>query len=499
MKFSFSKIISVNTGVLALLVQEGGKLSATGAALDKKSGGAIKKAMKAGSFDGKKGRGMVVYAPAGTGLDAVVLVGVGGKKDQENEFAIQKIGGALIPILNGHRFTKATLVSEEKLGAFSADDVAAHIAYAGKLKAYYFGKYFTKKKEDEKPSFKELTVLSPNAKAAEEKGKILDKIAEGVYLTRNVVTEPPNVLYPVSYAKIIKQELTPLGITVEILGKKEMEKLNMGALLGVNQGSIREAQLVIMQWNGGKKGDKPVAIVGKGVCFDTGGISIKPSDGMGDMKYDMAGSGAVVGAMKALAGRKAKANVVGVVGLVENMPDGNAIRPSDILQTMSGQTIECLNTDAEGRLVLADALWYTQDRFKPKFIVDLATLTGAITIALGRHYAGLFSNSDTLCDQLTKAGKAVDEKLWRFPTDEAYDRQIDSVIADVQNIGNEKGAGSITASKFLERFVNKTPWAHLDIAGVAWVGKDLDLCPKGATAFGVRLLNQWVRDFHEGK
>ena len=492
MKFTFSKATIPNSGILALLVSEGAKLSAQAEALDKKTGGALKKAMKAAQYTGKKGKNLVVYAPANTGLEAVILLGIGGKKDQDSALNIQRIGGSLTPTLNAHRFAKAVVLVDEKIEKFSAEEVAAHIGYAAKLKAYHFYKYFTKKKPEEYPAFKELTLLVPNAKAAADKFKILDKVAEGVYLTRNVVSEPPNVIYPDSYAKIIAKELQPLGVKVEILDRKAMEKLGMGALLGVGQGSSKESRLVVMQWNGGKAGDKPVAFVGKGVTFDTGGISIKPSDGMGDMKYDMAGSGAVVGTLKALAGRKAKINVVGVVGLVENMPDGNAIRPSDILHTMSGQTIECLNTDAEGRLVLADALWYTQDRFKPKFIVDLATLTGAITVALGRHYAGLFSNDDDLCDKLTAAGKAVNEKLWRFPTDEAYDRQIDSVIADVQNIGNEKGAGSITASKFLERFVNKTPWAHLDIAGVAWASKEEDFCIKGATAFGVRLLNELV-------
>lgn len=492
MKFSFLKLSVPTSGVAALLVQEGAKLSPAGEALDKKSGGALKKAMKAAQFTGKAYKNLVVYAPANTGLEAIILCGAGGKKEQESKLGIERIGGALTPTLNAHRFATAHLVVDTKLNGFTAEQVGAHISYAAKLKAYHFYKYFTKKKPEEYPAFKGLNVLVGNPKTAEGAFKLLEQVAAGVYLTRDVVSEPPNIIYPETLAKRAAEELKPLGVKVEILGKKEMTKLGMGALLGVNQGSVKEPQLVIMQYNGGKASEKPVAFVGKGVTFDTGGISIKPSDGMGDMKYDMAGAGAVIGAMKALAGRKAKVNVVGVVGLVENMPDGNAIRPSDILHTMSGQTIECLNTDAEGRLVLADALWYTQDRFKPKFIVDLATLTGAITIALGRHYAGLFSNDDALCEKLTKAGKAVDEKLWRFPTDEAYDRQIDSVIADVQNIGNEKGAGSITASKFLERFVNKTPWAHLDIAGVAWASKDVDFCTKGATAFGVRLLNELV-------
>ena len=494
MKFSFSKLSTPAAGVLAVLVGEGGKFSAAGAALDKKSGGALKKAMKAAQYEGKKGKALVVYAPANLGVDALILVGVGGKKEQGTALDIERVGGSITPICNAHRFAKVSILVDEKLEKFSAEEVAAHIGYAVKLKAYHFYKYFTKKKPEEFPALKEVTFFTPNPKKAEDAFKVLDKIAEGVYLTRDVVTEPPNIIYPATLAKAAADALKPLGVTVEILGQKEMAKLGMGALLGVNQGSVREPQLVVMQWKGGKAGDKPVAFVGKGVTFDTGGISLKPGDGMGDMKYDMGGAGAVIGAMRAIAGRKAKANVIGVVGLVENMPDGNAQRPSDIVKTMSGQTIEVLNTDAEGRLVLADALWYTQDRFKPKFMVNLATLTGAITIALGRHYAGLFSNDDKLSDQLTKAGRAVDEKLWRFPTDEAYDRQIDSVIADVQNIGNEKGAGSITAAKFLERFVNKTPWAHLDIAGVAWAGKDQDFCIRGATGFGVRLLNQLVAD-----
>ena len=272
----------------------------------------------------------------------------------------------------------------------------------------------------------------------------------------------------------------------------------MGALLGVGQGSIRESQLVIMEYNGGNEKDAPVAFVGKGVTFDTGGISIKPAAGMEDMKYDMGGSAAVVGTMMALAGRKAKVNAVGVIGLVENMPGGNAQRPSDVVNTMSGQTVEVLNTDAEGRLVLADALWYTQVKHKPKLVVNLATLTGAIVIALGEEYAGLFSNNDNLSNKLTKAGTATGERLWRFPMGDEYDKMIDSQIADIQNISAGRGAGSITAAQFLKRFIkDNTPWAHLDIAGVAWTKKDQDICPKGATAFGVRLLDKFVAENYE--
>jgi leucyl aminopeptidase len=305
------------------------------------------------------------------------------------------------------------------------------------------------------------------------------------------------VIYPDSYAKECKKHLEKLGVKVEVLGEAQMKKLGMGSLLGVGQGSRKESKLVVMHWMGGKKTDKPVAFVGKGVTFDTGGISIKPSANMGDMKYDMGGSGTVVGLMKALAGRKAKANVIGVIGLVENMPDGDAIRPGDVLTSMSGQTIEVLNTDAEGRLVLADALWYTQDRFKPKFMIDLATLTGAIVVTLGDTRAGLFSNNDDLCEQLNKAAEATNENLWRLPMGEEYDKQINSEIADMQNIGTERQAGSITAAQFLQRFVNDVPWAHLDIAGVAWDGKGKTTGPKGATAYGVRLLDNLVAENYE--
>ena len=290
------------------------------------------------------------------------------------------------------------------------------------------------------------------------------------------------------YAK----ELSKIGVKVDVLGEKEMTKLGFGALLGVGQGSVRESQLVVMKWMGGKKDEKPIAVVGKGVTFDTGGINIKPSNGMEDMKYDMAGSGVVLGLMQSLAMRKAKVNVIGVMALAENMPSGSAQRPSDVVTSLSGQTIEVLNTDAEGRLVLADALWYTQDKFKPQYIIDLATLTGAITVALGYEYAGLFSNDDKLCDMLTAAGTAVGEPLWRLPMGKAYDKDINSDVADVKNVGSGRGAGSITAAHFLERFVNKTPWAHLDIAGMAWDKAAKPLTGKGATGYGVRLLNEFL-------
>ena len=282
-----------------------------------------------------------------------------------------------------------------------------------------------------------------------------------------------------------------------MLDVKAMTKLGMGALLGVAQGSTQPGRMVVMRWNGGKKGEQPVAFIGKGVCFDTGGISIKGAAGMEDMKGDMGGAACVVGLMHALAARKARVNAVGAIGLVENMPDGNAQRPGDIVTSMSGQTIEVLNTDAEGRLVLADALWYCQERYKPQLIVDLATLTGAVIVALGHHCAGLFSNNDELASRLLEAGKAVGEELWRLPLDESYDRDIDSDAADVKNIGGGRAAGSIIGAQFLQRFVNDAPWAHLDIAGTAWSSKDTATVPKGATAFGVRLLDQFIAQHYE--
>jgi len=308
------------------------------------------------------------------------------------------------------------------------------------------------------------------------------------------------VLNPAEMADRCKK-LTELGLKVEVLGPREMTRLGFGALLGVAQGSVNEPRMVVMQWNGAGNGRKrgtakPVAFIGKGVTFDTGGISIKPAGGMEDMKWDMGGAGVVIGLMRALAGRRARANVVGICGCVENMPSGTAQRPGDIVKSMSGQTVEVINTDAEGRLVLGDALWYCQDRFKPQFMVNLATLTGAIIVALGHEQSGIFANNEQLADRLIAAGKAVDERLWRMPLGDGYDRMLDSDAADMKNIGG-RDAGSITAAQFLQRFVNGVPWAHLDIAGTTWSKKDAPTVPKGATAFGVRLLDRFVADNYE--
>lgn len=483
---------------LVVLVADGGKLSQAASELDKQTQGAVAKAVASGKFKGKKGQGITLVAANGVDVARLVLFGIGKEKDFDT-LAAQSAGGALAAYLNGVAAQKAqVLVDLPKGTKLQATEAAAQMAYGAVLRSYRFDKYHTKKKPEDKPTLTIAEFALKGANAAIKQYDVLDKTVQGVFFTRDLVSEPANIIYPESLADKCK-ELTKLGVTVEVLGVKEMTKLGMGALLGVGQGSVRESKLVVMQWKGGNKSDAPLAFVGKGVTFDTGGISIKPAGGMEEMKWDMGGAGTVIGLMKTLAGRKAKVNVVGVAGLVENMPDGNAQRPGDVVTSMSGQTIEVLNTDAEGRLVLADALWYTQDRFNPKFVIDLATLTGAIIIALGTSRAGLFSNNDKLSEQLAKSGKKTGEEVWRLPLSDVYDKQINSPIADMQNIGADREAGSITAAQFLQRFIKdeKTPWAHLDIAGVAWSKKDLDTCPKGATAFGVRLLNELVNDFYE--
>jgi len=364
-----------------------------------------------------------------------------------------------------------------------------------KLKSYTFNKYKTQIKDEYNFSFE---VCSKEKNDLNKNYFKYKAIESGIFLTRDLVSEPPNVLYPKKYKDEIKK-LTKLGLKVEVYDERKMKKLGLNALLGVGQGSVNESYLVTIEWRGNKKSKtKPLAFVGKGVCFDTGGISLKPARFMEEMKYDMAGSAVVVGLLKTLALRKAKVNAVGVVGLVENMPGGNAQRPGDIVKSYSGKTIEVLNTDAEGRLVLADALSFTEKKFKPKFIVDLATLTGAIIISLGEEYAGLFSNNDDLSNKIFNIGKKVKEKVWRLPLDENYNKLMNSPVADVQNINYAGGAGSITAAEFLQRFIiNKTPWVHLDIAGMAFSKKAANLNPGGATGFGVRLLNKLIEDNYE--
>ena len=362
-----------------------------------------------------------------------------------------------------------------------------------KLKSYEFNKYKTKKSD--KTLLLELFIKKNQINF--NKNKRFISLIEGSNFTKDLVSEPGNILHPDEYAQRLKK-LSKFGLKIKVYDHKKLKKMGMNALLGVGQGSIRGSYLVTMEWKGVKSKNKPLAFVGKGVCFDTGGISLKPAKFMEDMTYDMAGSAVVVGLMKNLALRKAKVNAIGVVGLVENMPGGNAQRPGDIVKSYSGKTIEVLNTDAEGRLVLADALTFTEKKFKPKFIIDLATLTGAIIVSLGSEYAGLFSNDDKLSKQIFESGKKVDEKVWRMPLHKNYDKLMNSKNADMQNINYVGGAGSTTAAQFLQRFIlNKTPWAHLDIAGMAFSKYGGALNSGGATGFGVRLLNQLIEDYCE--
>ncbi|HZB90846.1 MAG TPA: leucyl aminopeptidase [Stellaceae bacterium] len=499
MKIAFAEPGRPKSGTIVVGVLEDRKLTPTAAALDKETGGALQRAIAASRFTGRKDEVLGVLAPPQLAVGRVMLLGLG-KAAALDEAAMQGLGGNIVAQLNGVGESEAAVMLDRVEGMKPKPaEAAAHLAFGATLRAYRFDRYRTKEKPDQKPSLKTLTVMSREAAAARRAFAPLKEVAEGVFLTRDLVSEPANVIYPETLAAAARQ-LGKLGVAVEVLDERQMKKLGMNALLGVGQGSVRPPRLVVMQWKGGGRGKaaQPVAFIGKGVTFDTGGISIKPADGMWDMKWDMGGAGVVIGLMRALAGRKARVNAVGVIGLVENMPSGAAQRPGDIVASMSGQTIEVLNTDAEGRLVLADALWYCQDRFKPKFMVDLATLTGAIIIALGSEHAGLFSNNDELASRLAEAGAGVGEKIWRLPLNDAYDRMMDSDAADIKNISGGRDASSITAAQFLQRFVNGVPWAHLDIAGTTWSKKDAATVPKGATAFGVRLLDRLVAEHYEG-
>ncbi|MDE7540309.1 leucyl aminopeptidase [Gluconobacter sphaericus] len=454
----------------------------TFAALDKASAGAVSRAVALKGFKGEAGQSVVLPAPA-EGLTQVVLAGVKPKGSAAiDAVAIENAAGRAVRLLDG--VEGAVLGLSEGLEQFAPD-----AALGARLASYDFDLYRTKK-SDSRPVLKTLHVAVSDVAAAQARWVALDAVSQGVILTRNLVSEPPNVLYPQTFTQRI-EELRELGLTVEVLDEKAMTDLGFGALLGVAQGSVHKPRTVIVRHDGGGS-EAPLAFIGKGVTFDSGGISIKPAAGMDEMKTDMGGAATVIGLMSALARRKAPVNAIGVVGLVENMVSGGAQRPGDIVRAYDGQTIEVLNTDAEGRLVLADVLSYTRKRFSPKLMVNLATLTGAIVVSLGYENAGLFSNSDALAKGLAEAGAQVGEGLWRMPMGEAYNREIDSDIADMKNIGGRPGS-AILAAEFLKRFVGDTDWAHLDIAGTAWKTKASATAPKGATGFGVRLLDRFVK------
>jgi leucyl aminopeptidase len=498
-KVGFVPFSTAARGILVVFCDDALKFGAASSKALGQAAGLVGKVATANRFKGKAGSALDILAPQGLNKDLkasrLIVVGVG-KLSAIKDHDFLKWGGAIAGKLRAGS-EAVTVVADLPDGPMKPAQAAA-IASGVRLRAYKFDRYKTKKKDGEETALRaDVSVAVADVGAARKAFAPDDHIVDGVILARELVNEPPNVLYPVEFARRASQ-LRKLGIDVEVLDVKAMTKLGMGALLGVGQGSTQPSRTVIMRWNGAKRGEQPVAFVGKGVCFDTGGISIKGASGMEDMKGDMGGAACVVGLMHALAARKAKVNAVGAIGLVENMPDGNAQRPGDIVTSMSGQTIEIINTDAEGRLVLADVLWYVAKKFKPKFMIDLATLTGAIMVALGTEHAGMFSNNDELADRLTSVGLETGEKVWRMPLGPEYDKQIDSQFADMKNTGGRNG-GSITAAQFLQRFVDDTPWAHLDIAGTAMGAPKTEINHSWGSGYGVRLLERLVAEYYEAK
>src|SRR5437868_11426770 len=453
----------------------------------------IKRTAAANLFKGKSASTLDFLAPESVKASRLIVVGTGKPSELKNQDFLKFGGVAAGKLRPGNE--AVTMLAELPGGAMKPEQAAA-LASGVRLRAYRFDRYKTRKKDGEDAALGGTISIAVSDVAAAKKAFVSeDHVVDGVVIARDLVNEPPNVLFPAEFARRAGG-LRKLGVDIDVLDVKAMRKLGMGALLGVGQGSAQPSRAVIMRWNGGKRGDRPVAFIGKGVCFDTGGISIKPAGSMEDMKGDMGGAACVVGLMHALAARKARANVVGAIGLVENMPDGKAQRPGDIVTSMSGQTIEIINTDAEGRLVLADLLHYVNKRFQPKFMIDLATLTGAIIVALAQEYAGLFANDDKLAERLMQAGRATGERVWRMPLGPEYDKMIDSKFADMKNTGGRHG-GAITAAQLLARFVDKTPWAHLDIAGTGMGSPQTDINRSWGSGFGVRLLNELVTEHYE--
>ena len=493
LKLEFAPFSTPAKGVLVVFCEEGLKFGSAARRALAPTGDLITRAAAAERFNGKSGSALDIVAPAGLDAPRLIVLGVGKARDLKARDFV-KLGGLAmgrIPAVAA----AATIIADLAAAPIKPDQ-AADLAFGIRLRAYAFDRYKTKRKDDEeRPSEARITVAVASVPAVEKAYAQRSAVADGVILARDLINEPANVLYPEEFARRAGS-LERLGVEVETLDVAAMKKLGMNALLGVGQGSAHESRLVVMQWNGGKRGVAPVAFIGKGVCFDTGGISIKAAGGMEDMKGDMAGAACVTGLIQALAARKARVNAVGAIGLVENMPDGNAQRPGDIVTTMSGQTIEIINTDAEGRLVLADVLHYVKERFNPKFMIDLATLTGAIVVALGHEHAGLFANDDKLAERLLKAGTATGELVWRMPLAPEYDKKIDSKFADMKNTGG-RDAGAITAAQLLARFVDKTPWAHLDIAGTGMGSPQTDINKSWASGFGVRLLERLVAEHYE--
>ncbi len=490
MQIDLSNGAPAPSAAIAFLVEKDGLARLATGLIDAAALDLVKAAARASRFEGETASVVETFVAEPAGVRRVLLLGTGAGSESD----LERAGGSLTARLLTSGVESASV---DFATAAATPKAAARFAAAAAQRGWRHDIYRTKLAEKAKPTLTSI-VLHGTPDGTNAAWSTQKALTEGLELTRTLVSEPPNVIYPETFVAKVLADVEGLGLEVTVLGEAEMRELGMGALLGVSQGSAKEARLLALKWSGAGAGDPDLALVGKGVTFDTGGISLKPGPGMEDMKWDMGGAGAVVGAMKALATRKAKANVIGVCGLVENMPDGDAIRPGDILTSMSGQTIEILNTDAEGRLVLCDAITWVQRTHRPKTIVDLATLTGAIIISLGNEHAGCFANDDSLADQLLAAGKASGDHLWRFPLSDAYNKLIDSPIADMKNVG-PRGGGSITAAQFIQRFVDTgVKWAHLDIAGMVWADKAGATFDKGATGFGVRLLDRFVADNFEG-
>jgi len=494
LKLGFAPFRAPSQGILVVFCDDSLNIGAATRKILGKVADSLSKAAAAEHFTGKSGAVLDIVLPADLNVSRLTVIGTGKTNGLKSKDFL-KLGGAAagkLPRLGGD----AMVVADLPDGPMGADAVA-DLAAGAKLRAYKFERYKTRRKDDEdKQGSVDLTIAVAHPPTATRSWRSREAVADGVTLARDLINEPANVLYPEEFARRAAR-LRKLDVVVDVLDVRAMKRLGMGALLAVGQGSMHESRVVVMRWNGGKRGAAPVAFIGKGVCFDTGGVSIKQASGMEDMKGDMAGAACVVGLMHALAARNAKVNAVGAIGLVENMPDGNSYRPGDILKSMSGQTIEVINTDAEGRLVLADVLHYVNTKHKPKFMIDLATLTGAIMVALGHEHAGLFTNNDELSSRLLAAGEATGEQVWRMPLAPEYDKLIDSKVADMKNTGGRHG-GAITAAQLLARFVGKTPWAHLDIAGTAMASPQNEINRSWSSGWGVRLLDHLVAEHYEG-
>lgn len=506
----FQKNLKNKADTVICSIYKGNKLSESAENLDKEHGKLISHHLKnQKKFTGKQGQTLALSPGKNSDFSHLILVGLGDPAELD-ALACEKAGGALSQTLSSVGADKAVFMTDnkaDKKAKLNPAVIAAHIALGVHLRSYNFKKYKTKKSDKDKKDndTQSLTIAGSASDKAQKAYKHLGAAAAGIFTARDLVNEPPNKLYPASFVSIIKKELSPLGVKIEVFDEKKMKQLGFHAALNVGMGSARPPRIVVMRWNGGtkktdskKKPPQPLAFIGKGITFDTGGINIKPSSGLASMKMDMGGAATVTGLMKTLALRKSKAHVVGIVGLAENMPSDRAYRPSDVIDSLSGQTIEVMNTDAEGRLVLADCISYIQKKYKPRFMVDLATLTGAMLVALGQEYCGTFVNDDKLWSHLEQASEKSGEKLWRMPLDENFRKEMDSTIADIKSLGNGRNAGACTAAAFLQRFVeNDCPWAHLDIAGTAWISSHNPTCPKPATGFGVRVLDQMVSSHYE--